>query len=304
MARLDHVRRSLPEVLDVAVCWAESLQGCGELSDALRSVVEIVGAKQARLVRLDVGTTGESVLVSLDQARGAPAPRRAEMSFSRYLLGDGIGKARSGTVWYLSEFRHLSEHQASAVRLGMIDAGTRELAAVVLEPRPRDIDILELRFADRLQAKEVEAISVLMPVLARAWQNRRGDFFAVSARNSDADGTPSGRGVTWTLGSTNPAGFTKAEYRVCALLSRGMGAKAISARLRISESTVRSHLRSIYAKTNTQGQRELMSQLFWSGVISEGVEPKPVSTARAAAGSRGTPARPASLVKSPRPNPT
>lgn len=296
--------RSLPEILDVVVCWAESLQGRGELSDALRSVVEIVGAKHARLVRVDVGTTGETVLVSLDQARGAPPPRQAEMSFSRYLLGDGIGKARSGTVWYLTEFRHLSEHQASAVRLGMTDARTRELAAIVLEPRTRDIDILELRFTDTLPAKQVEAISVLMPVLARAWQNRRGDFFAVGDRKREADSTPAGRGVTWTLGSSNPAGFTKAEYRVCALLSRGLGAKAISARLRISESTVRSHLRSIYAKTNTQGQRELMSQLFWSGVMGDDVEPKPVPKARAEAGGQRTPARQASLVKSPRPTPT
>ena len=64
------------------------------------------------------------------------------------------------------------------------------------------------------------------------------------------------------LGPSNPAGLSRAEYRICALLGVGLTARLISERLGITEATVRSHLRNIYAKTSTSGQYELLHRIL------------------------------------------
>jgi DNA-binding CsgD family transcriptional regulator len=53
--------------------------------------------------------------------------------------------------------------------------------------------------------------------------------------------------------------ITAAEQRVLELLLQGMAPKAIAERLHVSVRTVRSQLSSLYAKTSTRGQRELVA---------------------------------------------
>ena len=60
------------------------------------------------------------------------------------------------------------------------------------------------------------------------------------------------------LGVSNPANLSRAEFRVCLLLSRGLSVKAVSEDLNLSENTIRSHLRAIYAKTETASLPELI----------------------------------------------
>ncbi len=57
---------------------------------------------------------------------------------------------------------------------------------------------------------------------------------------------------------SNPAGLSRAEFRVCLLLSRGLSVKAVSEELGLSDNTVRSHLRTIYSKTETASLPELI----------------------------------------------
>ncbi|MGR3342619.1 MAG: helix-turn-helix transcriptional regulator, partial [Paracoccaceae bacterium] len=59
----------------------------------------------------------------------------------------------------------------------------------------------------------------------------------------------------------NPAGLSRSEYRICCLIQEGMAAKNIANQLNIQESTVRSHLHSIYSKTEISGQMELLHSL-------------------------------------------
>lgn len=54
-------------------------------------------------------------------------------------------------------------------------------------------------------------------------------------------------------------GATRAEIRVLKLLMSGLSVKNICAKLSLSSNTVRTHLKSLYAKTGTRGQAELVS---------------------------------------------
>ena len=64
------------------------------------------------------------------------------------------------------------------------------------------------------------------------------------------------------LSCDNPLGLTRSEFRVCERVVRGFSVKRIAADLDISPHTVRSHLRSIFAKTGTDSQRELLVRLL------------------------------------------
>ncbi len=63
---------------------------------------------------------------------------------------------------------------------------------------------------------------------------------------------------------SNPANLSRAEFRVCLLLSHGLSVKGVTDELRLSEATVRSHLRSVYSKTETTGHAELLYRILSS----------------------------------------
>jgi DNA-binding CsgD family transcriptional regulator len=60
----------------------------------------------------------------------------------------------------------------------------------------------------------------------------------------------------------NPAKLSRAEYRVCILLAKGLSNERLLAELDVSYSTLRTHLRSIYAKTETSSRSELLYHLI------------------------------------------
>jgi DNA-binding CsgD family transcriptional regulator len=57
-------------------------------------------------------------------------------------------------------------------------------------------------------------------------------------------------------------GLTRAEATVVSLLAAGCSIKEICSRLQIRLSTVRTHLRHLYEKTNTSRQAELVSYVL------------------------------------------
>lgn len=78
----------------------------------------------------------------------------------------------------------------------------------------------------------------------------------------------------------NPARLSRAEFRLCTLLAAGLSTKQVREELGISQSTLRSHLRQIHAKTGTATLADLLYRLL----APEG--PVAAVTAPAPAGAR------------------
>ena len=55
--------------------------------------------------------------------------------------------------------------------------------------------------------------------------------------------------------------LTPAESRICSLIARGLSVSRCAVQLRLSEHTVRNHLKSIFLKTDTRSQRELETSI-------------------------------------------
>lgn len=57
-------------------------------------------------------------------------------------------------------------------------------------------------------------------------------------------------------------GLTPQEAKVASLLAQGQSTAGIAARLRVTRETIKSHLRSLFSKTDTNGQVELVAKVL------------------------------------------
>lgn len=256
--------RAMSEALGVVTCWVETLHGRGDLLTALDLLVGLMNGQRGVLLRLHLDVAAQTTMAQIDRG-GAGRPAAGKLSFSQYLLGHGIGQAQPGSVWLLSEVApELAVRDRLADRISVAHPQTREVMAAVLEPRQRTADIVEIHFTRGLAPREAETLGMLVGIVSRAWRHRNGNMFPAAEPGRVAP-APAEQVAGNILGPENPAGLSRSEYRVCSLVCRGMNAKRISDSLRISESTVRSHLRSIYAKTGSAGHAQLMYRLLGTG---------------------------------------
>jgi DNA-binding CsgD family transcriptional regulator len=78
---------------------------------------------------------------------------------------------------------------------------------------------------------------------------------------------PSRRRAVGAQRLMNAYGLTKAEARVAASVSSGRTASKSALALGLSSNTVKTHLRRVFAKTETRGQGELAALLTALGIV-------------------------------------
>ncbi len=107
-------------------------------------------------------------------------------------------------------------------------------------------------------------MNTILPSVARIWARRQVGLVTaqVAEKKRKAEVRASLDGAAPILGIENPAGLSRAEFRVTMLLSRGLSVKGVASELGLSEATVRSHLRNIYAKTGTGSLAQLVFRLL------------------------------------------
>ncbi|MEM7720016.1 MAG: LuxR C-terminal-related transcriptional regulator [Pseudomonadota bacterium] len=249
-------------VLDGIASWCGGLHGSMPLGDALKALALGLGANAAAITRHHHRTEDRPRLVALvPGALSAPLAR----AYCNDVLDYQFGRARAGSVWFLTEMledpswrptRELERlHRTGAIK---------EVAVIPMSVTRQSIDYIEFHFAVPLSRARQNEIEALVPTIERSWTGRKPGLVA----QATADGrTPLARSAVRTerqrwdspiLGMANPAGLSRAEFRVCLLLSRGLSVKAVSQELGLSDNTVRSHLRTIYSKTETSSLPELI----------------------------------------------
>ena len=106
-------------------------------------------------------------------------------------------------------------------------------------------------------------LATLAPALMKSWKARLpGTVEKLIARPRVRRAGPVEQPQSLEiLDVSNPAGLSRSEYRICTLIREGMLFKQIAEELDIRTSTMRSHLRSIYAKTGTSCHVERLHHL-------------------------------------------
>lgn len=236
--------------------WGEACRGQISLDRALSVLAVAVGAEAAMLVRVSGAEELESRVAIGDRRVNAAVPLRE--SFAVAGLGEHFGSARVGTIWLqregeLNETPELLNFQSRS--------RFQELAVLVLAAGNTH-DVIELHFRKPLSAGRKAVLTGMLSVLARSWSSRKIGLVTRATRSQVRAAPKTRLAARDLLSPSNPAGLSRAEFRVCLLLARGLAVQSVCRDLALSESTVRSHLRNIYAKSETSNMPELVYLLM------------------------------------------
>lgn len=176
--------------------------------------------------------------------------------FAAGQFGPALAGAAPGSLWLghavASPQPALAEWQAARKMRGF--------ATLVLVSDALSRDHIEMHFRTEVTAETQAALSSLLPALTRGWTQRLPGLIsrAIALQRHRIEAA----GQRPILCPTNPAQLSRAEFRVCLLLSRGLALDRVAAELRLTRSTIRAHLRSIHAKTGTGSLDALLSLLL------------------------------------------
>jgi DNA-binding CsgD family transcriptional regulator len=245
-------------IVDAIANWCDCMSGNKPLRNGLRLLAECLGAKAAVLsrVRKDGGHAANTVI--FDGTGGAKYGPKLDRSFAEVVLGRYFDKSKSGTLWFSSM---LDGSVDPALKSFQRQRCLWETVILPLCTTDRHVDFIELHFTDRLDSDRLGLLNMAASTLVRTWGRRSNGLF-VDAALSKTHQTPSVPRDAALLNLTNPAGLSRCEYRVCLLLSNGLNNHAIQEEISITASTLRTHLRHIYAKTECASLAELTFKLL------------------------------------------
>ncbi|QMU59800.1 MAG: helix-turn-helix transcriptional regulator [Boseongicola sp.] len=257
------------KILDGIASWCGALHGSMPLDEALAALGNAISA-EAAVVSRDSRNEGRSrVVAQFDVRDGDRMVDQIKRAYASEVLGGYFNKIQAGAVWFLSD--HLADPDfvpSENLNNWRANRAVSDVAIVALETTGIQFDYLEFHFSRDLSHSDKTEAERVFPTLVRAWAGRKTGLVTQSQMDermiqARIRATSSRIGVEEDiLGVSNPAKLSRAEFRVCLLLSRGLAVKAVTEELGLSEATVRSHLRSIYAKTATKGLAELVYRIL------------------------------------------
>jgi DNA-binding CsgD family transcriptional regulator len=246
--------------------WTECLHGAGSLRETLSDLADLTDARVALLSRTCEMTGRARVIASLD--RGARSGERpATVPLAPSLLAVSARQPRPGTLWTLADLDRSDREALDARALRwMADRRLRDAAVVPLDKTGTEADTLELHFTAPVSRPLHVSLEMAAVAASAAWRRRQKGRIAriLSAAPAVADRLsleiPAHRQSP--LSAANPLRLTAAELRICILFRNGHPPQDMARHLKISDSTLRTHLRSIYAKAGVTGQVALVRLLI------------------------------------------
>ena len=265
------------KVLDGIASWCGGLHGSMPLAEALRALMMAFDATAGAVSRHHRNQDRPRAVALVDSDSGISEIATLRRPLCDDVLGYFYEKARTSTVWFMSD--HMDDPNWSATQTlqnWKLSRNIAEIVVLVLEGSLQQHDYIEFHFDHELARSERLEIEALLPTLVRAWSGRKTGLVTQAQmddrmiRHRAAAQAYRQHNEAPILGMSNPAKLSRAEFRVCLLLARGLSVKGITDELGLSEATVRSHLRSIYSKTEVTGMQELMYRILSSGSDDSG----------------------------------
>ncbi len=250
-------------LVDGVANWCDALNGGVSLQQALVGLLRALGAEAGMIVRTH-RSDFRPIAIATHDADHQHSGRPLRASFADGYFGTSMRVPRTASIWLASAHDNETGPDCSpALREWQAPRRLAEFAVLVLSGGPTTRDHIELHFSQRLAPETQHVLTALLPTLARTWAARQVGLITRTVVNHRVVNRPAIDHTTRPLLSTvNPAHLSRAEFRVCLLLSRGLSVAGISEELKLSDATIRTHLRNIYAKVNTTSLAELVFLLL------------------------------------------
>ncbi len=254
----------LPACLGVMMRWTECLHGDGSLRETLGEFAGLAQADVVHLHRVSLATHAQRAIATVDR-HAATGARPLVRAHGLALAGKTLVRAKPGTLWSMRELDPDSAARLDPRVLGWMDArGLRDAMMIPLSTAGEAADVLEFYLAAPLDRARRIGIEALAMAAAEAWGRRPEGRIARLLRTAPAiqDRLSQGGPPAHPLSQSNPLGLTAAELRICGMICQGAHLSETGKALGIAESTLRTHLRSIFAKTGVAGQVGLVRLLL------------------------------------------
>lgn len=247
-------RLSVDLCLQIVAGFTRVACSAGDYTEVLGTLGRFLCAEAVMLER--IGRIGEEPVVLAQHYQGRDKyPASPEPTgVAQILLAQSGVRPRPGSIWMMSEVLDYEQRSALAPLLD----GTPRIRDVVIVPLDAGQHVLELQFTGILQDHNRVLLASLASMLSAIWSERGGDGTAARPKIHEVRGTVARARI---LSDENPLGLTRSEYRICLLIRDGYRAQDIAEAQHVAESTVRSHLRSIYQKAEVKGQMALLHRL-------------------------------------------
>lgn len=250
----------LPVWADAVSKWCYATRGDISLDVAFAALLAATGAEAGMIVRGRLPDGPKHPIARCDWRDGQANPLKA--SFADQIFGQHLNYARKSSCWVQSSYDPIDAGPISEFQQSR---NLQDFAALILSISSLERDHIELHFRHVLTPAEQDALGGTLDVLARSWtEHQIGITPKVVDHSSMLKLRATSKSVN-VLDITNPLALTKAEFRVCHELARGLSIHGVCGSLNLTESTVRSHLRNIYAKSDTSNLAELVFLLMDGG---------------------------------------
>ena len=259
------------------VTWCEALYGAVSLQVALSSLVAGLCAEAAVIVRTSMKDLRPVRIATCDPASDSRRVRPLTRSFADAFFGTSILRPQPATIWLATAHGDDATGDPSLAEW-QADRHMKEFAVLILSTGVNTRDHIELHFRNPLSKDTETTVALMLPDMVRVWTMRKAGLIAqtiINHRSAEQPDFCDARHLN-ILGVDNPLQLSRAEFRVCLLLSRGLMIQAAGKELSLSEPTIRTHLRNIYGKTHCSSLAELVFRLM------EGQKTRPISEARSA----------------------
>jgi DNA-binding NarL/FixJ family response regulator len=248
-------------MIDAIADWCDALRGGLRLQDAFAGLAAGLRADAGMLVRTALSDFRPSRIAIWDRS-GTDFRYPLSRSFADSYFGSAIARPRTASLWRKSDFvPDSSEFTDPALEIWQEHRGFSEYVVLVLASGSTTRDHIELHFRYGLSSSDMENLEAIVPTMGRIWATRQVGLVTRCVVNHRRPPEPKMQEGARLLSIPNPARLSRAEFRVCLLLSRGLSVLSIAEELNVSEATIRTHLRNIYAKTHTAGMPELVYHL-------------------------------------------
>lgn len=247
--------------LGVIADWMDALHGASDIRDVLENLVKLVKADAALLIRCSTSNRQIRLVEQFDVTNGQVMPQRSH-SCLHEVVGENRFCSKPGSIWKLTEAREYNA-RSDTIELSGSKPEIAESLLITLASETSQADFLELQFRTQPLQHNLDLLTILAGALVTCWRRRSpglAERRLIQSKLRAVDSS-TGKSTVAILDVSNPAKLSRSEFRVCSMLQNGMTVKVIAASLSLSEATIRSHLSSIFAKTGTACQVELLGLL-------------------------------------------
>jgi DNA-binding CsgD family transcriptional regulator len=233
-------------------------QGLLPIEQVLPHAVSCFGAVSGSFTRIRLRTMGIRVLAISAES---DIDVEAHTSLVAPFIGEDVDKLKIGLPVLMSNLEVSKADRYPDADTWKMRNRIRDVGFICLSRNSREADYLELYFRENPGTGWEGAVGSSAAVLARVYEVRRPGLVTEALARDRARSERHLPDDFLILAAENVARLTRTEWKVCVLVSRGLVAKSVAAEIGVSTTTVRTHLRNIYAKTGFQGYHQLAHRL-------------------------------------------